>query len=74
MSSQEVVGFMKNKLNEGISPNIAVEALFDACICDDPHNAAGQGADNMTCAYTILLLSSSSFIFLRLPCSCISYS
>ncbi len=71
MSSQEVVDFMKKKLIEGISPNEAVEALFDACICDDPHNAAGQGADNMTCAYTVLLLS--FFIFLRLPCSCISY-
>ncbi len=53
MSSQEAVDFMQKQLCDGVSPSAAVEALFDECICDDPHSAAGQGADNMTCEYDI---------------------
>ncbi len=63
---------MKKKLRQGVSPSKAVEALFDECICDNPHNAAGEGSDNMTCVYTILLLH-SFFMLHFLSCSCILY-
>jgi protein phosphatase 1G len=45
---QDVVDFIGQKLDAGMSPTEAASALLDACLANDPKEARGVGCDNMT--------------------------
>mmetsp|Transcript_7281 Transcript_7281/g.15903 ORF Transcript_7281/g.15903 Transcript_7281/m.15903 type:complete len:370 (-) Transcript_7281:792-1901(-) len=48
MSNQDVVDFVSQRLEKGMSPKEAASELLDACLANDPKEARGVGCDNMT--------------------------
>ena len=45
---QDVVDFISQRLDQGMTPSQAASALLDACLANDPKEARGVGCDNMT--------------------------
>ncbi len=48
-TNQEVVDFVRGRLNDGRPLSEVVNQLLDDCIADDPRRTTGIGGDNMTC-------------------------
>lgn len=48
MSNQDVVDFVSQRLDQGMTPVEVSSALLDACLANDPKEARGVGCDNMT--------------------------
>jgi protein phosphatase 1G len=54
-SSQEVVDFIRCRLDSCQEVSAISEALLDACISPDPRQTNGLGCDNMTCVIIDLM-------------------
>lgn len=48
--SQEVVDFVRPRLEKGCPPHEVASELLNACLANDPKEARGIGCDNMTAA------------------------
>jgi len=59
MSNQDVVDFVEQRLDKGMSPSEISCAILDACLASDPKEARGVGCDNMT-AIVVLLKDTGS--------------
>lgn len=54
MSNQDVVDFVSQRLDQGMTPVQISSAMLDACLANDPKEARGVGCDNMTAIVVLL--------------------
>lgn len=54
MSNQDAIDFIHARLDQGMTPCQASQALLDACLANDPKEARGVGCDNMTVVVVML--------------------
>lgn len=54
MSNQDVVDFVTQRLDQGMTPVQISCAMLDACLANDPKEARGIGCDNMTAIVVLL--------------------
>lgn len=48
--SQQVVDFVRQRLDKGVAPQDIASELLNSCLANDPREARGIGCDNMTAA------------------------
>ncbi|KAL4855454.1 putative protein phosphatase 2C 11 [Chlorella vulgaris] len=53
MTSQQVVDFVRPRLEKGCPPHEVASELLNACLANDPKEARGIGCDNMTAAIVV---------------------
>lgn len=59
MENQEVVDFIKQRLDGGDHPTLIASQLLDVCMSTDPRESRGIGCDNMTAAIIVFKPKSS---------------